>query len=606
MYRRSLFAQFFGPQALILLVSLGGMAFYAWQAGWAAHRDERIQAMVAQANLISRLVLKPDGTLLPAAEDMCRAVHAQEGVRVTILAPDGTVLAESDADPAGMRSHADRPEFVAAMREGQGWSERYSATLRTRLFYAARAIRHDGRVVAVVRVAAPRAVLRGEYAETARNALLLLIVTALAAAGLSGFLAWRVIRPVTEMRAGVARIGAGDLEHRVAVPSLPPLAELARAINQTTERLREQLRALAEERGLRERILGSMSEGVVAVDVRMRIVGMNASASQLLGLGEHSVLGSSVYEVLRHADFMEILETAAGADSAVEREIRGEKGGALWARATTLRDASGARAGTLVVLNDLTRIRRLERVRQEFVANVSHELRTPITSIIGFIETLLDGAVRDPEKADRFLRIVQRQAGQLQALVHDLLVLSRLENQAEGNLEKERVPLAGVVGNAVEVCRARADLRQVEVVVRIPSGLSVDAHEGLLEQALINLVENAIQYGGSGGRVEVTAEGLPGGDVRICVRDRGPGIAPEHMDRLFERFYRIDKGRSREIGGTGLGLAIVKHIALVHGGNVAVASEVGKGSVFSIWLPALTTAQSQPDRGRNGPVDSKS
>lgn len=585
MYKRNLFAQFFGPQALILLLSLGGMAFYAWQQGWAAHRDERIRAMVAQADLIARLVLNPDGTPLPAAESICRAVQAQAGVRVTLLAPDGTVLAESDADSAGMHSHADRPEFVMALRDGKGWSERYSATLRARLFYAARAIRINDRVVAVVRVAAPRAALRGEYAESGRDALLLLVFTALAAAGVSGVLAWRVIRPVTEMRAAVARIGAGDLEHRLAVPTLPPLAELAHAINQTTERLREQLRALAEERGLRERILSSMSEGVVAVDVRMRIVGINASASNLLGLGDRLLVGASAYEAVRHADFMEILEAAAVAESAVERELRGEKGGALWARATPLRDAAGARAGTLVVLNDLTRIRRLERVRQEFVANVSHELRTPITSIIGFVETLLDGALRDPEQAGRFLRIVQRQAGQLQALVHDLLVLSRLENQAEGGLEKDTVPLAGVIGNAVDVCRARAALQRVEVTVRVPPGLSVDAHEGLLEQALINLIENAIQYGGNGGCVEVTAEGLPGG-VRVCVRDRGPGIAPEHIDRLFERFYRIDRGRSREMGGTGLGLAIVKHIALAHGGNVAVASEVGQGSVFSIWLPA--------------------
>ena len=585
MFRHSLFAQFFGPQVLILLASLGAMAFYAWHAGWMAHRDERISAMYAQADLIARLVLHPDGTPLPTAEEVCRAVHAEEKVRITLLAPDGTVIAESDADSANMQSHADRPEFVAALRDGQGWSERYSATLHARLFYAARAIRRDGRMVAVVRVAAPRAALRGEFASAGWNALLLLGFTALAAAGLSGILALRVIRPVSEMRTGVARIGGGDLDHRLAVPTLPPLAELAQAINLTTVRLREQLRALAEERGLRERILSSMSEGVVAVDARMRVVGLNESAARLLGLGDRPALGVLAHEVVRRADFLAMLDAAAESDEPVERELRGEEKGALWARATALRDAVGGRAGTLVVLNDLSRIRRLERIRQEFVANVSHELRTPITSIIGFVETLLDGAMREPETAERFLRIVQRQANQLQSLVYDLLVLSRLENLAGGSLEKDRVPLAGIVGNAIEVCRARASARQVEVLVRIPSDLCVDAHAGLLEQALINLAENAIQYGGSGGKMEVTAEMQVGGDVRICVRDYGPGIAPEHMDRLFERFYRIDKGRSRDAGGTGLGLAIVKHIALVHGGTVAVASEVGKGSVFSIWLP---------------------
>jgi two-component system phosphate regulon sensor histidine kinase PhoR len=322
----------------------------------------------------------------------------------------------------------------------------------------------------------------------------------------------------------------------------------------------------------------------VAVDARQRVVGLNDAARRLLGLGDRAAVGAPIHELLLRADFLELLDAAAATDEAVERGLHDTAQTALWARAAALRDAAGVRSGTLIVLSDLSRIRHLERVRQEFVANVSHELRTPITSIIGFVETLLDGALREPATAERFLKIVQRQAGQMQSLVHDLLLLSRLESQAGGSLEKERVPLAGIVGNAIEVCRARADARQVEVVVKLPEGLQVVAHAGLLEQALVNLIANAIQYGG-GGRVEVAAERLAGDDVRVSVRDFGPGIAPEHLDRLFERFYRIDRGRSREAGGTGLGLAIVKHIALVHGGTAAVASQPGQGSVFSIWLP---------------------
>lgn len=593
MLKRSLFVQFFGPQIVILLASLGAMAWYAWHAGWVAHRDERVRAMYAQATLIARLVLQPDGAPRPAAEmdATCRAMRAEEGVRVTVLAPDGRVLAESDADPANMVSHADRPEFVDALRDGQGWNERYSATVHNRLLYAARAIRREGRLVAVVRVAAPRAVVRSASAPASHGAVLLVLITAFVAAGLSFLLALRVVRPVAEMRAGVARIGAGDLEHRLAVPMLPPLAELAQTINATTAQLREQIRALAEERSLRTSILGSMSEGVVAVDVRQRVVDLNAAAIRLLGLEGRRVIGEPAYTALGRVDLLALLDAAAAKDEMVEGELRGAEAGTLWARVSALRAPAGGRTGTLVVLSDLSRLRRLERVRQEFVANVSHELRTPITSIIGFVETLLDGALREPETAERFLKIVQRQAGHLQTLVHDLLLLSRLENQAGGSLETERVPLAGIVGNAIEVCRARASTQHVEVRVMLAASLHVQAHAGLIEQALVNLIENAIQYGGSGGRVDVTAERVAGGDVRVSVRDYGPGIAPEHIDRLFERFYRIDKGRSRDVGGTGLGLAIVKHIALIHRGTAAVASEPGKGSVFSIWLPGVPEAE---------------
>ena len=586
MIKKSLLVQFFGPQLLILLASLGATAYYAWHAGWVAHRDERVRAMYGQADLIAQLVLLPDGTPKPAAEieAACRALRAETGVRVTLLAPDGAVLAETDADRLGMASHADRPEFAAALRDGQGWSERYSVTVHNTLVYAARAVRRAGRIVAVVRVAAPRGALRSEAAATGHDMLLLTAITALLAAVLSAILALRVVRPAAAMRAGIARIGAGDLDHRLAMPSLPPLTELAQTINATTARLREQLRALAEERGLRERILAGMSEGVLAVDARQRVVGLNDAARRLLDLGDRTAVGAPVHELPLRADILELFDAAAATEDMVERELRDGAQAALWARATALRDAAGGRAGTLVVLSDLSRIRHLERVRQEFVANVSHELRTPITSIIGFAETLLDGAMREPETAERFLKIIQRQAGQMQSLVHDLLVLSRLETQAGDRLEKERVPLAGIVGNAIEVCRARADARQVEVAVKLPEGLQVAVHAGLLEQALVNLIANAIQYGG-GGRVEVAAERMAGDDVRVSVRDFGPGIAPEHLDRLFERFYRIDRGRSREAGGTGLGLAIVKHIALVHGGNAAVASHPGQGSVFSIWLP---------------------
>ena len=336
-----------------------------------------------------------------------------------------------------------------------------------------------------------------------------------------------------------------------------------------------------------------MTEGVLALDARNRVAAINDAARRQLGIADHpTVVGAPVYELVRRADVLSLVDAAT--EKTVECELLepGATETALWARASALCGAGGVRIGTLVVLSDISHVRRLERVRQEFVANVSHELRTPITSIIGFAETLLEGkATHDPATTERFLSIIRRQAGHVQSIVTDLLLLSRLESQ-HGSLTKEPTPLAGIVGNAIEICQMHAQNRQVDVRMEVPAGMQVCVHAGLLEQALVNLIENAIQYGGGGGKVEIAAETIPNnGGARISVRDFGPGIAQSHIDRLFERFYRIDKGRSREQGGTGLGLSIVKHIAQVHGGSVAVASEVGKGSVFSIWLPTNGKAE---------------
>jgi len=239
------------------------------------------------------------------------------------------------------------------------------------------------------------------------------------------------------------------------------------------------------------------------------------------------------------------------------------------------------------VLGDVTLLRRLETVRQDFVANVSHELRTPVTSVKGFAETLLDGAMKDPATAERFLKIIVRQASQLESIIRDLLELSRLEQNSAQALDRQMTPMAGVLKSAIELCQSRATERGVTLSLACEEGLATVMHAGLMEQALVNLIDNAIKYGasGEGAKVDITAA-KEGPCVRVMVRDYGNGIEHKHLARLFERFYRVDKGRSRELGGTGLGLAIVKHIVLIHNGTASVESEVGKGSTFTIRLPA--------------------
>jgi two-component system phosphate regulon sensor histidine kinase PhoR len=256
-------------------------------------------------------------------------------------------------------------------------------------------------------------------------------------------------------------------------------------------------------------------------------------------------------------------------------------------RATALNDRAGHRLGTLMVLSDVTLLRRLETVRQDFVANVSHELRTPVTSIKGFAEALLDGAMNDPATADRFLKIIVRQAGQLESIIRDLLELSRLEQTSAQPLDRHETPVLGVLKSAIDLCQSRPDGRNVTVSLACEEGLTAVMHAGLVEQAVVNLIDNAIKYGAGRecAKVDVAAA-KEGACVRITVRDYGQGIEHKYLERLFERFYRVDKGRSRELGGTGLGLAIVKHIVLIHNGTVNVESELGHGSTFTLRLPA--------------------
>jgi two-component system phosphate regulon sensor histidine kinase PhoR len=331
-----------------------------------------------------------------------------------------------------------------------------------------------------------------------------------------------------------------------------------------------------------------MIEGVLAVDATQRIVSINRAAADLLGIDALAVLGRSIQEVVRNADLRQFALQAIDCREPVEDDLvlRAARDRTLRVRGTPLRDVSGE-GGAVIVLNDITDIRHLENVRRDFVANVSHELKTPVASIKGFVETLLDGRVDDPDDRRRFLEIVGRQSDRLGAIIDDLLALSRIE-QAEGmgDLPLERVAVADVLAAVVAECGPRADDRSIAIEVESPPGLEAEVNAPLLEQALINLVDNALKYSEQGGSVILAATPTEDGMLDLIVRDHGTGIGAEHLPRLFERFYRVDKGRSRKLGGTGLGLSIVKHIVQAHGGTVAVESTLGVGSTFRVRLPA--------------------
>ncbi|MBD3258926.1 PAS domain-containing protein, partial [candidate division GN15 bacterium] len=351
--------------------------------------------------------------------------------------------------------------------------------------------------------------------------------------------------------------------------------------------LQERIRTIVEQRNEQNAVLSSMIEGVVAIDSRERVINLNKAAAAMFEIDQEWARNRSIQEVMRNVDLHGFASRALNSLEPIEAEITlpGNEERYLHVHGTVLRDASGERTGGVIVMNDITRLKRLENIRRDFVANVSHELKTPITSIRGFVETLLDGAMNQPHDAWRFLKIIIKQTNRLNAIVEDLLSLSRIEKETESReIELSRYELFPILTGAVQSCEARASARKIRVTLACDRDITATVNARYLEQAVINLIDNAIKYSESNSEVRVSAE-VDNGGVAVRVSDEGCGIAPEHLSRLFERFYRVDKARSREVGGTGLGLAIVKHIALAHRGQVTVDSTPGEGSTFTIHLP---------------------
>ncbi len=336
-----------------------------------------------------------------------------------------------------------------------------------------------------------------------------------------------------------------------------------------------------------ETMLSSMTEGVLILDAEYLVVHTNKAASKFLDVDDEAILGKRIDQVVRDEGLKRFFsnDSALAVESGAEITLRSGDEEYFTLRSTALRGQEGELFGMLIIVNDVTRLKLLEKVRRDFVANVSHELKTPITSIKGFVETLLDGAMDNKEDARRFLRIMSVQADRLHAIVEDLLTLARLESESEQEflvLETEKV--RDILNAASEVCRGGAAAKSITLRVECDPLLNVVVDRSLLEQAVINLIDNAVKY--SGNNTTVTIKGIrTKEEIIIEVQDRGPGISDEHLARIFERFYRVDKARSRKMGGTGLGLAIVKHVASIHNGNVDVKSEMGQGSTFSIHLP---------------------
>ena len=592
MPRKRLFAQLFPWFLFVALAPVVLVLAVTWKAVDEFNMERTRADLRARAEL-ARSFLEPALSGDPATVDAaCKRLGgaspgAQVPLRFTVIAPDGLVLGDSLEDPRRMESHAGRPEVRLALAGRIGESERFSDTLGIAQAYVAAPIYQGEAIVGAVRASLPIASIHGMVMRVSFRILIMGLLTALVSVGIGLYVSRQLTVPLEEMEKGAERFAAGDLAARISSPDSLEMAKLADALNRMAAQLNERFLAETHQRQEREAILASMNEGVMALTREQKVLGMNAAAAALLGVDAAKAPGRSLLELIRNPELERFVAEALRADKGLEGDLvlHEPKEIYLQLRGAPLKGADEARAGVVVVLSDVTRLRRLEAVRREFVSNASHELRTPITAIRGFAETLVEEAGRDPESVRRFAGIVEAHARRLGTLVDDMLTLSRLEHlSGSERLPLERAPVSRVLKAALAACEARAAERQVRLRLEAPEELELSLAPTLMEQAVINLLDNAIKYSEEGGEV-VLAVAAEGDAVLIRVRDRGCGIEKRHLPRLFERFYRVDNARSRKLGGTGLGLAIVKHIVLAHGGEVGVASIPGAGSEFTIRLP---------------------
>ncbi|MCG3178130.1 MAG: Alkaline phosphatase synthesis sensor protein PhoR [Phycisphaerae bacterium] len=590
MAKRRLLKRIYLTHLLVILLctlAMGGYALYELRASYMEQtsRDLEARARLVLVQVAGRLDRMDEAQLTA----LCHELDNSADTRITIIDEKGKVLGESRKDPETMDSHYNRKEVVEARENGRGQSVRHSDTLDRWLMYVA--IRHDENGHTwFIRTALP---LSGIYHTIwglyLRVAIIGLIISLLAA-GLALMVARKLGRPLEAVRDGAVRFAQGHFMPHIRVPGQDEVGEVAEAMNQMAAQLDEKIRSLARQRNEQQAVLASMVEGVVAVDQDARVISVNDAAAALMNVSVPELTGRPIGEAIRNVELERLLRQVLSSGQPAEAEIviHEEADRIMLAHGTVLGEAEGAgpRFGAVAVLHDVTQLRRLENIRRDFVANVSHELKTPVTSIKGFVETLRDGAIRDPEKAQEFLSIMNRQADRLNAIIEDLLSLSRIEQEAEKHeIELKPGQIAPVLASAALACQSKADAKSIRIAIDAGPEPEAAINPRLLEQAVVNLIDNAIKYSNAGGAITVAARSA-NRDVLIEVADQGCGIDAEHLPRLFERFYRVDKARSRKLGGTGLGLAIVKHIVQAHHGWVAVQSTPGRGSTFTIHLPA--------------------
>jgi two-component system phosphate regulon sensor histidine kinase PhoR len=583
-FRSPIFRKLLASAFLLIAVTVGVLDFSLTR--YAARREVQSLQMRLEAEariLATEVADNPP----PQMEDWARRVAQQTGARVTLIDPAGTVLADSSLDPEAMENHAQRPEIQAAYREGVGSSIRRSDTLNRDLCYVALRVTYHGDPKYVLRLAMPLEAVDSSIAAVRKRILWASLDAALVALVIAYFFSQSFTQRIARLRG----FAAGLVSEHFAQAPLPDaddeLGGLGNSLNSTASQLRALVDRLSVESAQREAILSSMVEGVLAVDSHLRITFANESFARAVGAPNPIPAKLPLVDLVRDPEMREILARVLAEGKFVKRRLQLPAADDRIFEVQAAPLTSGAARGAIAILHDITDLERLERIRKDFVANVSHELRTPLTAIRGYAETLLEGALEDRENNRRFLEIIKAHSIRLNNIASDLLTLSELQS-GKVRHGPEPVSVRGALESALRTVEAEARVRGVSLAWGPIEDAQVLGDRVQFEQALVNLLDNAVKFNKPSGEVRVEVKRPCDGTISISIADTGIGIPRDDLPRIFERFYRVDKARSREVGGTGLGLSIVKHIIERLNGTVAVESQLGKGSTFTLLLPVAS------------------
>jgi two-component system phosphate regulon sensor histidine kinase PhoR len=586
--KKRLLRHLFPSYLLITLISLVAVTWFASSSIRNFFLDQTASDLLSRARLLENQMTQFLGPLETSVVDaICKEIGVSSATRITVILPSGIVIGDSNEDPAIMDNHALRPEIIEAREGNVGKSIRFSTTLQKRMMYVAIPLKEKEEIIAVIRAALPVTAIDQALRVIQIKILLGGVFIALLAAGISLLVSRRISRPIENLKQGADFFARGDLSYRMPGTDLVEIDSLVETLNQMAGQLEDRLNTIVRQKNELTAVLSSMTEGVIAVDMDERIISINKAAARIFENLPENLLNRSIPEVIRNPDLQKFINKALSSQENLEEDITLYQGGEriLYVHNTPLEDADGRRSGILVVLNDVTHLRKLENMRKDFAANVSHEIKTPLTAIKGFVETLRTGDGADPKETDRFLAIIEKHVNRLTAIIEDLMKLSKIEQQDErSEVHLEESSIKKTILSAIQICREKADAKHITVDLLCAEDMSAQVDSRLMAQAMVNLLDNAINYSGEKSHIEISAS-LKGKELIVSVQDHGIGIPKKHLSRLFERFYRVDKARSRNLGGTGLGLAIVKHIAHAHGGRVSVESIPDKGSTFSLHLP---------------------
>ncbi len=586
---KKLFYRLFPSYLLIMLLSLFAVCWYALNYTQRFYLERTQTNLEINGRLLEKQVTRLLSPLNASKIDqLCKEAAGDTITRVTVVLPDGKVVGDSEKMPAHMKNHMDREEIQDAYQGNVGVIVRYSDTLEQDMMYVAFPLKVDKAMAGVLRTSIPATAIDERIGMIRARIAIAALLVALLASVFSWYISKKISVPIERMRDGAKRFASGDLQHRLPPTTTKEFSGLAESMNKMAQQLQDRMDEISNQRKLTEAVLASMREGVIATDLDQRVISINLAAARMFGVKKETISGRSILEIIRNHDFQKVLNRSLATGESIESDIVFHKQGEriFNIHCTALYHPVRKRMGGLVVFSDVTQLRRLESIRRDFAASVSHEIRTPLTAIKGFVETLSTSDLEDQEETRRFLAIIDKHVNRLATIIEDLMQLSRIERDDEiQQIGFERCSIEDVLNTAIGICSDAIKKKGIDVKLSCDADISGCVDVTLLEQAAVNLLDNAIKYSPEKSAILINVKNV-NDEIQIRFIDHGIGISKKHLPRLFERFYRVDKARSRKLGGTGLGLAIVKHITQAHGGNVTVESEIAKGSTFTLCLPA--------------------